>query len=245
MTQVLAFTLYAAPLASCGAIAVGNRRVGWSRPGRSAVMGLVAAAMGICKTDEDAYQALERGLHCAIRVDAPGSSTEDWQVALCPDGGSRRTRAEGLATGRKGTVISRREWLQDAFWTVGLWRREGELVIALGPIAKALEEPHWPVYAGRKAAVPALPLRPEVLEGAGWREALRRRRPNAMEKVVLHTLGAHEGRTLWAVDADAKGVEPDHRVERRRDRTVHHGRRQHGERSERVWHEGGEEEPYR
>ena len=45
MPDFLTFAL-AAPLAAMGEIAVGERRGSWDRPGRSAVLGLIAAVLG-------------------------------------------------------------------------------------------------------------------------------------------------------------------------------------------------------
>ena len=49
--RFLLFTLYA-PMGSFGEIAVGERRMSWARPGRSAILGLVAAAQGVDRADE-------------------------------------------------------------------------------------------------------------------------------------------------------------------------------------------------
>ena len=59
--RFLVFTLYS-PLGSFGEIAVGERRMSWARPGRSAVLGLVAAALGYERTEEAAHQELGRRL---------------------------------------------------------------------------------------------------------------------------------------------------------------------------------------
>ena len=56
--RFLLFTLYA-PMGSFGEIAVGERRMSWARPGRSAVLGLVAAAQGIERGDEEAARRQE------------------------------------------------------------------------------------------------------------------------------------------------------------------------------------------
>ena len=79
----LLFTLYA-PMASFGEIAVGERRMSWSRPARSAIMGLVAAALGIDRTDQETHQNLERGLFYAVRTDMPGHPFMDFHTAQVP-----------------------------------------------------------------------------------------------------------------------------------------------------------------
>ena len=57
MARFLTLT-FAAPLASFGAIAVGERRPSWDRPGKSAALGLIAGALGLDRSDEDAHRAL-------------------------------------------------------------------------------------------------------------------------------------------------------------------------------------------
>src|SRR4051794_17544404 len=69
--RYLGFVLHA-PLASFGAVAVGERRPGWDRPGRSALLGMIAAALGIDRSDEAAHLGLERGYGVAVRTDAAG-----------------------------------------------------------------------------------------------------------------------------------------------------------------------------
>ena len=56
--RYLLLTLYA-PLGACGEIAVGERRMSWARPGRSAILGLVAAACGVERADEAAHRRLD------------------------------------------------------------------------------------------------------------------------------------------------------------------------------------------
>ena len=60
MRDFLLFTLYA-PLAALGEVAVGERRVSAARPARSAILGLLAAALGIERRDEAAHAALQEG----------------------------------------------------------------------------------------------------------------------------------------------------------------------------------------
>ncbi len=57
MPRYLTFALVA-PLASFGGIAVGERRSGWDRPARSAVLGLIGACLGLEREDDAAKTAL-------------------------------------------------------------------------------------------------------------------------------------------------------------------------------------------
>ncbi|HEV2643569.1 MAG TPA: CRISPR-associated protein Cas5, partial [Candidatus Elarobacter sp.] len=77
MTDFLLFTLYA-PLSSWGDIAVGEMRGTWDRPSRSAVLGLVAAALGLLRDDQAAQEALDGGFGVATRLDASGAPSADY-----------------------------------------------------------------------------------------------------------------------------------------------------------------------
>ncbi len=61
MTEFLCFRLHG-PLASWGDIAVGERRPTSPHLSRSAVLGLVAGALGIRRDDADAWAELDRGV---------------------------------------------------------------------------------------------------------------------------------------------------------------------------------------
>ena len=99
--------------------------MGWARPGRSAVLGLVVAAQGIGRADEAAHQRLETGLHYAVRTDAPGRPLMDYHTAQTPKarrGRTFTTRRDALDSDALNTVLSAREWRTDALFTVALMR---------------------------------------------------------------------------------------------------------------------------
>jgi CRISPR system Cascade subunit CasD len=60
MGKYLIFLLHA-PLGAMGSVAVGERRAGFDRPGKSAIVGLLAAGLGLDRSDEAAHQALADG----------------------------------------------------------------------------------------------------------------------------------------------------------------------------------------
>jgi CRISPR system Cascade subunit CasD len=77
MGEHLVFLLHA-PLGAMGGVAVGERRTGFNRPGKSAIVGLVAAGLGTDRSDEAAHTALADGYglgrrFCAMRACAPSS----------------------------------------------------------------------------------------------------------------------------------------------------------------------------
>ncbi len=63
----LLFRLYG-PMASWGEIAVGETRHTASYPGKSAIIGLMAAALGIKRTESEKQQQMQQGYSLAVEV---------------------------------------------------------------------------------------------------------------------------------------------------------------------------------
>ena len=239
--QFLLFTLYA-PMASFGEIAVGERRMSWTRPSRSAVLGLVAAARGLDRADEGAHAQLEASLYYAVRTDVPGRPLMDYHTAQAPKarrGLTYSTRREEVSAEDLNTVLSTREWLSDACFTVCLWEREG-CTVSLNDLAAALREPRFVLYVGRKSGPLGLPLNPALVAADTFFDAFAVRQRNPVEQDVLDMIGDNSGSLQIAADHDAP-ASVDGRIERRHDSIVNRTRWQFGERLERVFVEGGVE----
>lgn len=125
-------------------------------PTRSAVIGLICAAMGIARGEDiSRFEAVRMG----VRADCEGRPERDYHTALDV------IKADGSGT---GTVVSYRDYLADASFTVGLQSDDRNL---LEEIATALRNPKWTLFLGRKAfplAIPPLLCTPEaaVLPGS-------------------------------------------------------------------------------
>lgn len=239
MKDFLLLTLYA-PLSSWGDIAVGEFRGSWDRPSRSAVLGLIAAGLGLEREDQAAHDALDEGYGVAVRADVVGAPLVDYHTAQTVDATTVRkrrpaTRAELLDRRDRQTIISRRTYRQDALATVALWAR-GEARWTLDELRDALARPRFVLYAGRKANVFGLPLDPRVEQADTLAEALGRR-PS-----VLGALEALETRHMRRPVTDdglevshdpcsgfASGLQPLRR-DFRRDTGAHRGRWQFAER---------------
>ena len=87
--EFLLFRLWG-PMSSWGSIAVGEHRQTWARPSRSAVLGIVAAALGIERANAAAHQPLEAGLGFAVRVDDGGWAMRDYHTAQAPSSEANR-----------------------------------------------------------------------------------------------------------------------------------------------------------
>lgn len=125
-------------------------------PSKSGVLGLLLCAMGVHR--EESPPELERlsALEMGVRVDRLGIMDWDYHTAgarigiRSADGKIKKT----ASTGEYETLLSRRQYLYDASFLVALHGPE-ELV---ADCARALDEPAWPIFLGRKCCVPAEPV---------------------------------------------------------------------------------------
>ncbi len=174
MTRYLLFT-HSAPLASFGTVAVGERRPTWDRPSKSQITGLVAACLGIERSNETDQQALTLGLGFAVRIDDPGTVASDYHTAESPRDskinkdwtkrhGPIRTRADELARPDRKTILSQREFRVGGRYTICLWCASEGPSISLEEIQKSLASPKFTPYAGRKAHALMLPMAPRLVE---------------------------------------------------------------------------------
>lgn len=176
MPEYLVFHLYG-PMVSWGDTAVGEFRPTHDHPTRSAVIGLVAAALGIRRDEEERLAALSRGYNVGIRLDSPGTLLRDYHTAQVPRSGAKRamreysTRRDELeAPVHISTILSSREYQCDAISTVCLWSRGDSAPYALELIRDALNAPTFVLYLGRKSCPLALPLTARVVMGENLAE---------------------------------------------------------------------------
>ena len=208
--EFLVFRLWG-PMASWGDIAVGERRGTWSRPSRSAILGLVASALGIERGNGPAHASLEEGLGFAVRVDNPGRPLRDYHTAQSP--GARKglrwpTRRDELdPTNDLNTILSERNYMTEMDAGIVLWERSGKEIFHLIEIAEKLCEPMFTPFLGRKSCPLGLPLKPYILEAANPMAALLAHdaRPPG-ERFILTTRNHHERslRELWMDEDDAR-----------------------------------------
>lgn len=173
MPPYLVFRLYGA-MASWGEIAVGEFRPTSDHPGRSAVLGLIGAALGVRRDEEERLRALADGYRIGVRLDAPGQLLRDYHTSQVPASGtgrSRRTyrtrREELLAPADLvSTILSTRDYRCDACATIVVEALPGA-PHSLGELAAALTNPVYVLYLGRRSCPPGLPLEPIVVEDAG------------------------------------------------------------------------------
>ena len=242
--QYLVFQLYG-PLASWGVPATGESRRSAGHPTRSALVGLLAAALGIRRHQEENLAALRDGVTFAIKQLSPGVMMQDYHTAQVP-GQDRKawrlTRRDELAVlkDRLHTILSTREYRCNGYWKVAV-SANGGAPFDLEALAEALQRPRFPLYLGRKACPPAAPLAPRLVDAKGIREALATPFP------ALTDLGeGQEGRLLglgrevaYAWEGDGGDIEPQE-TRHPQDQPLHRGRWQFTNRPE-HWHQTRED----
>jgi CRISPR system Cascade subunit CasD len=180
MPQYLTFQLYG-PFAAYGSVAVGEVRSTAASPAKSAILGLVAGALGIDRYDNDTHRRMAETYRLAVRMDAPGRILRDFhtiQSCTPAKGFSPGMRREELGPGVTiQTITSRRDYLNDAVCMVCLKPTE-EALYSLNRLKDALQQPVYIPYVGRKSCPLGLPLSPRIEEAPSFEEALRRRPPD-------------------------------------------------------------------
>jgi CRISPR system Cascade subunit CasD len=163
----LLFRLYG-PMASWGEIAVGETRHTASYPGKAAIIGLIAAALGIKRNDTEKQLQIQQGYAFAVEVYSQGSLLRDYHTTQVPDSVGNftyRTRRDELVLGRArlGTILSSREYRSDALAMVAV-RALPDAPYNLQTIKGHLEEPRFHIYLGRKSCPLAVPMNPQIIE---------------------------------------------------------------------------------
>ena len=133
------------PLQAWGGPAIGDDRPSLPFPTRSGVLGLVAACMGIRRSENDRLLALAEGTRVHIRVDARGTPVIDDQTI----------QGKPNASSTRQTIQSKRTYLCDASFAA---------IVVPGPrtsvqaIASAAVSPVFAPFLGRRSCVLSTPL---------------------------------------------------------------------------------------
>ena len=237
MRQFLIFNL-AGPMAAWGEAAPGESRATALRPTRSALLGLLASALGLRRGDEEGQRALARDLLFGIRVEKTGEVVSDYhtvQTVKLPRGLVATTRRDQVVlTGRHRlpTILSRRNYQAEAAYSVGVCQTSASARWNLGDLEQALDEPAFPLFLGRRSCPPGLPLNPRRVEAETFRAAFEASEDGVFRDAVeeVGTPWSPEG-LYWEGLADLGGPAPA-TTERRRDVPTSRRKRTFGTRQE-------------
>lgn len=219
MKPYLVFRLYG-PMASWGLPAVGGDRQTAVQPSRSAILGLLGAALGIRRQSgsgyhggdhgEHEFRALQQGVCIAVKQMAPSALIRDYHTAQVPSNSNKmvhRTRKSELSEAKLNTILSSRDYRCDGLWIIAVSLTE-RAKLSLGDLQSALLMPVYSLSLGRKSCPLALPLMPKVLAPCSLKTALDTSFPalTGSEKSDELWLGSDGWVTyFWQGDKDALG----------------------------------------
>jgi len=190
-----------APLSAWGETAVGEFRPTANYPSESALLGLLAAALGIRREEEDSHAALRKGYGFAIGVLTSGRLLRDYHTAQVPGRVALKNRPHhtrrdefNLPKEDLNTILSTRDYRQDAASLVAVQMCDGA-PHTLNDLAQALAKPRFTLYLGRKACPPASPLNPQIISADNAQTALHDYRQKLAERSG-ETASAFE-RIVW------------------------------------------------
>ncbi len=186
MAEFLVFTL-TAPMGAFGGPAGHERRGTRIWPGRSAILGLLGAALGIRRDNRQGQDSLN-AWRMAVAVFRAEKTIRDFHtVQTVPSAKAKKTatrRAAIAAAGKNlNTIITQRDYVCDVCFAIALWANHPPQPLA--ELARALKMPAFTLYMGRKSCPLSAPLMPVIAEASDPVAALQ----NAVLPFWLHQAG--------------------------------------------------------
>lgn len=174
----LVFRLYA-PMASWGEPAVGQDRHSAISPTRSALLGLLGAALGIKRDEQLSLLALQQSVNFAVKQIVSSSLLRDFHTIQVPKAKRKRvfhTRREELQVTELETILSNRYYRCDGLWIIAV-SLTPQSKYTLEQLKLALEKPKFTLYLGRKSCPLTAPLLPEIIKSVALKTALDKNFP--------------------------------------------------------------------
>jgi CRISPR system Cascade subunit CasD len=119
-------------------------------PGRSALMGLLGACLGIDRIDQERQHDLAASISFAVRIDNQGQKMTDYHTVK-----DAREDYQGLKS--HDTIQTWREYWQDAYYTIAVWAL-ANAPVSLSEIEHAVKQPLYTPVLGRRSCPLARPL---------------------------------------------------------------------------------------
>ncbi|OYU20081.1 MAG: type I-E CRISPR-associated protein Cas5/CasD [Rhodobacteraceae bacterium PARR1] len=209
MQPHLVFTL-AATMAAMGDLAGHERRGSLLWPGRSGILGLMGAALGLRR--EDDFSALD-ALSVGVAVFEQGAGLRDYHtvetvptaVAKRPNSRPQALRVDAL---RNNTTITLRDYRVGVLYGIAVWGGQ------LESLCTALNAPQFTLYLGRKSCPLSAPPGARVVMATGPEAALT--------KMILPPWFAGRSATRFITDDDGTSSHVELRHDAPRDRALWH-----------------------
>ena len=206
MGEVLIWTL-TANLASMGELAGNEYRPSMRYPGRSIVLGIMGAALGI-ERDDLAGQEKLSALEAAVAIFDDGTSLRDYHTVQTigrkcrHDAYSYRDAHAHAERGHLFTTPTYREYRSEVHYGVAIWNgkpdenreigKEPIVPITLDEIRNALKQPVYSMFLGRKSCSLSSPVAARIVETDSLETAFRHlpnpvwmRKPAIAQEMVI------------------------------------------------------------
>ncbi|GLU33695.1 type I-E CRISPR-associated protein Cas5/CasD [Trinickia caryophylli] len=210
MREYMVFQLYG-PMAGWGELAVGEQRACADHPSRSALLGMIGAALGVCRDDDAGQEVLSRGYRFGVKLIAAGMPLRDYHTVQWPEVSKKvayRTRRQELRDMRKlNTILTSRDYRSDSFSVVAA-EAAPDAPYSLPALAAALRAPVFVPYLGRKSCPLALPMDPRVVCFDTLKQALDSRDGDSPLLGCGAVRRDQQTRYFWDEAMTAPGMEP-------------------------------------
>ena len=176
MAKFLVFQLYG-PMASWGQVAVGEDRPSQRHPSKSSIIGLLAAAEGICRKNDAEHLNLDTNLGIAICIRSDGNLLRDFHTVQVPSGNQKfPSRRDELVFEqlKLNTILSKRDYRGDVHYHIAVWVANSESNLSLPELQSSLRNPCYSLYLGRKSCPIGLPLNPKTFSEVSLKLAFDR-----------------------------------------------------------------------
>ena len=170
--EFFTFQIFGA-MSSWGAPTVGEHRHSEARPSKSALLGLLAGALGYLREEDEKHVALQQDYGLSTLTYQTGNLHIEYQTsqtALKPAYWHRT--AKDALSGDTKTSLSERHFLLEHYSIVALWQRDTCGGTQLQDLKCALDTPLFTPYLGRKSCTPSLPFAGQITQISTIKEAL-------------------------------------------------------------------------
>lgn len=181
-TEFLVFRLYG-PLSAWGDIAVGEVRPVLLNPTKSALVGLLGAALGIRRSEEERLSDLSVSYGFAAASEGRMTRIRDYHTVQSLPEKKFRKYGSGCQVNRQrelsvdhddlGTILTYRDYVCDVVYSAAVWVKGESAPFSLDELAEALRMPKFVPYLGRKSCVLSRPMEPQVVLALDPVSALR------------------------------------------------------------------------
>lgn len=143
-------------------------------PTKSAIVGFLACCQGIRRDEEERIRELSESIKITVRQDMAPIIIRDFQTVLAT------VNSNGNIV--ENPLVSPRHYLGEAAFTIWI-RVDNEALLA--KLEKALKDPQWIPYLGRKSCPPSYPFYETTLKDTSLREAIEKVPPLTSDDLAL------------------------------------------------------------